>query len=120
MCCLLTHAGTFERIGARNFSNLIDSNVEDSSNFIFEVSGDVRLDQQVLGTDCQRGNVPQARGNTDVIFINTDISTLHNGLGVCGGILKDSNGNWFLGFNQRLDPVPPTIAEILGIYKGLK
>lgn len=37
-----------------------------------------------------------------------------------GGVIRDDKGDWFAGFSQALNPIPPWQAEIHGIARGLE
>lgn len=52
--------------------------------------------------------------------LNCDASARENGRFTrCGGVLRDSKGNFCFGFVHRLDPCAVPEAELLGVYHGV-
>ena len=70
-------------------------------------SNDVRLEAE---TNRQQG----------FYHLETDGSVLSSGSSGCGGIIKNSNGDWRGGYALKLTNVPPSIAELIAIIQGLQ
>lgn len=55
------------------------------------------------------------------IKLNSDgASKSSSSVAACGGVFRDSNGNWILGFAKRLGHASPFLAELWGILLGLQ
>ncbi|KAL4304437.1 hypothetical protein GQ457_10G025090 [Hibiscus cannabinus] len=54
------------------------------------------------------------------IKVNTDgARSIRSGLATCGGIGRDSNGNWCFGFSRALGLCSALEAELWGVFEGL-
>lgn len=54
------------------------------------------------------------------VRLDTDGSVNGQHQATCGGVIRDTTGNWLLGFQEKLGYIPVTTAELKGIYAGLK
>lgn len=54
------------------------------------------------------------------IRLDTDGSVNHHRQAACGGIIRNSLGEWIVGFQQKLGFLPSTSAEVHGILSGLR
>ncbi|XP_028785559.1 uncharacterized protein LOC114741452 [Neltuma alba] len=67
--------------------------------------------------------LPPIVGNQDkngCVILEVDGLVLTNGDSSCGGVIKDEDGRWIVGFRCKLVPVPPAMAELLGVMHGLQ
>ncbi|MCH84271.1 RNA-directed DNA polymerase (Reverse transcriptase), partial [Trifolium medium] len=56
----------------------------------------------------------------DWILLNTDgAAKKETGMTGCGGLLRDSNGRWVVGFAKNLGNTNAYMAELWGLYEGL-
>ncbi|XP_028761232.1 uncharacterized protein LOC114719845 [Neltuma alba] len=56
---------------------------------------------------------------TSYIRLDVDGSVSRNGMGACGGIIRDDQGAWLMGFQQKLGQAGSTTAELMAIQAGL-
>lgn len=55
------------------------------------------------------------------VKVNTDASVSGNGgLASCGGLIRDEDGRWIVGFAKKVGRCDVLKAEFWGIYEGLK
>jgi ribonuclease HI len=55
------------------------------------------------------------------LVLNTDgAAKAGTGLTRCGGVIRDAHGNWIVGFAKNLGTTNAYIAELWGLYEGLK
>lgn len=62
------------------------------------------------------GGPPLADGT---LKLNTDGSRLH-GLAACGGLLRDTMGQFICGFHYNLGSASSILAELWGVIHGLR
>ncbi|KAK2382454.1 TMV resistance protein N [Trifolium repens] len=60
------------------------------------------------------------RPEGDWIKLNTDGASRRNNSAGCGGLLRNSNGQWLGGFSRHLGTCNAYIAELWGVLDGLK
>ncbi|PNX72087.1 ribonuclease H [Trifolium pratense] len=54
-------------------------------------------------------------------FINLDCDgAMKNDIAGCGGVLRDQAGTWIMGFAKHVGNATAYIAELWGVYEGLK
>lgn len=55
------------------------------------------------------------------VCLNSDDAVKSNrNFAGCGGLIRDHEGNWLVGFTKKLGVCSPFIAELWGLYKGIK
>ncbi|XP_028752882.1 uncharacterized protein LOC114712503 [Neltuma alba] len=55
-----------------------------------------------------------------VVRLDVDASVRDNQYAACGGVIRDENRDWIMGFQKLLGTHPIMIAEILAIKTGLE
>jgi L1 cell adhesion molecule like protein len=60
------------------------------------------------------------RPEGDWIMLNTDGASRGNSVAGCGGLLRNSNGQWLGGFSHHLGSCNAYLAELWGVLDGLK
>jgi ribonuclease HI len=54
------------------------------------------------------------------VVLNTDGASRRTGVAGCGGLLRNSNGQWLGGFSRHLGRCSAYIAELWGVFEGLR
>ncbi|MCI66699.1 ribonuclease H protein, partial [Trifolium medium] len=57
---------------------------------------------------------------TGWVKINTDEACREDGCTGCGGLIKGSEGEWLGGFAKSLGSCHAFVAELWGVFEGLK
>lgn len=61
------------------------------------------------------------RPTTPFVKVNVDGSARGNpGLSAAGGLIRDATAGWICGFTFRVGISPILVAELWGIYHGLR
>jgi len=58
--------------------------------------------------------------NMGWIQLNTDGASKKGMVGGCGGVFRGENGHWICGFSKGLGACSAYVAELWGVFEGLK
>ncbi|KAK4260509.1 hypothetical protein QN277_003609 [Acacia crassicarpa] len=83
-----------------------------------ENASDQTLTHQIfnIGRNVEKSWTPPP---TNVVRIDVDGSVCHHLQAACGGVMRDSQGRWLLGFHKNLGLHGVVEAEIYAIWLGL-
>ncbi|KAK8985696.1 hypothetical protein V6N11_068940 [Hibiscus sabdariffa] len=78
------------------------------------------LRSNVAGRRANRPGIRWRKPSVGWWKLNSDGSTVvGSGLSSCGGVVRDADGKWLIGFTRRIGICTVVEAELWGVYEGL-